>query len=499
MNRILTIALALLLGAWTHGNSRNALFGINVSGAEYSAPNWPTSGDWSYLAGKGISFARLPIAWENIQTTLGGALNATYLANLKTAIAGAQANGIGVNVDLHNYSNYVDATHWGSGCSAGSGCITVGGDAGTLATGVSYLGNGVTAANFANVWSQIATALVGTPGLSGYDLMNEPFYSVGTNLIPSPNGFGNPIGSQPWINYQGANPTVLASGTNPLGATYGPAWTISGGTGNGEVYQPLTYGSGAYVLSCYAKTTSGTVTGFLELGAPLTNFTATTSWQRFNVTATPGAGASYLGVGVIAAAATIQVANCQLETGTTPTTYIPNPYLAYAQAAITAIRAVDAVTPIKINGFNLGNACEWPWINWELGTQLTGGNLIFEAHQYFDGTVAQCGGGGAYAGTYTSYSSTSTAGVQEIAPYLSWCQTVAVSCYLGELNVPNNATDNNAAWLPLQANVFANLRTNGIPATLWYYGSNGWNSGDTLNVAPLVGVDDPRLTQMLAH
>ena len=54
---------------------RNLRFGVNLSGAEYSPGNgqvFPTAGDFSYLASKGVTFVRLPIAWEQLANVLSG-------------------------------------------------------------------------------------------------------------------------------------------------------------------------------------------------------------------------------------------------------------------------------------------------------------------------------------------------------------------------------------------------------------------------------------------
>ena len=54
------------------------------------------------------------------------------------------------------------------------------------------MGDGtLTQADFTNLWTQLATALVGTPGLVGYGLMNEPSALIpSVNLLTAPNGLG---------------------------------------------------------------------------------------------------------------------------------------------------------------------------------------------------------------------------------------------------------------------------------------------------------------------
>ena len=125
---------------------------------------------------------------------------------------------------------------------------------------------------------------------------------------------------------------------------------------------------------------------------------------------------------------------------TISSTYAPNYWLPYAQAAITAIRAVDATTPIYVQGVGVSSAFNWQWNNWEFG-HATGGNLVFEAHQYFD-TTPPGEGPGEYSGTYTSYGVSSTTGVTEATPFVQRLQTVGAKGIVGEFNVPNNTNDN---------------------------------------------------------
>jgi hypothetical protein len=117
-----------------------------------------------------------------------------------------------------------------------------------------------------------------------------------------------------------------------------------------------------------------------------------------------------------------------------------------AQAAISAIRAIDAFTPIVVDGYNFSTAYRWPWENWEY-TTLTGGNLLSSAHQYFDGTITNTAGSiattgmsGVYSGVYSSYSNSSTFGITAITPYVSWLQTTGQKGYVGEFNVPSAAS-----------------------------------------------------------
>jgi hypothetical protein len=481
-------------------NAPNPLFGVNMSGAEFSplsgGPYWPTTADWAYVANKGVSFVRLPIAWEGIQPTLLSALDATYLSNLKSAISNAAAQGIGVIVDLHNFAQYTAQAQW---------TTTVGyaGNAGNAGTGVNVLGDTtLTSAAFVDLWTRLATALVGTSGLIGYDLMNEPsnnMTAVSKNLLFAPNGFGDGQGAQPWFPTNSAVLTKQAVGSNPLGSAFGPAWNMTNGTGFGSIEQSITFLNVPYTISCYAKVASGTYSNFeLNINNSGGDNVVTTTWQRFTSTRTPTAGAGNITIQPNSSAgANVLIANAQLELGSSATAYVPNAWYPFAQAAITAIRALDATTPIYVGGLGNSTANLWQFENWDLVT-LSGSGLVFQAHQYFDGATG-VGGGGNYTDDYSSYSGlTSASGVAVVQPFLDWLSATGATGILGEFGVPNKTTDNNAAWLPLQLAVVNALKTAGVKGTQWFYGSNGAQPSNDLNIVPVAGVDDARLTQMLA-
>lgn len=131
--------------------------GANVSGLETNGGKIPgiprtdyavpTHEEFDYLRRNGLMVLRLPFIWERIQPTLNGALDPTYLGFLTDLATYAGANGQSVILDMHNYGG----------------------------RGPNKLGNGnLTPAHFANVWSRIATAFNGHPGVAAYDLMNEP-------------------------------------------------------------------------------------------------------------------------------------------------------------------------------------------------------------------------------------------------------------------------------------------------------------------------------------
>ena len=103
----------------------------------------------------------------------------------------------------------------------------------------------------------------------------------------------------------------------------------------------------------------------------------------------------------------------------------------FAQAAVTAIRAVDATTPIHVGGYHSSSAKNWLRDNYNLHLKVQGTNVIFDAHQYFDAN-----GSGYYAQTYDAQGATPTTGVDDLTPYLSWVSAMGVKGFLGEFVCP---------------------------------------------------------------
>ncbi|MGH2458835.1 MAG: glycoside hydrolase family 5 protein [Chloroflexota bacterium] len=131
-------------------------FGVGIGGGEFTASRLPGTLGTDYLypadrqrleyfARHGLTLVRLPFLWERIQPEPFGPLSAKDVAGLRAVLDAAAANHQSVILDLHDYGRYYDKP---------------------LTT--------ADAARFADVWGQLAQAMVGQPGLFGYELMNEP-------------------------------------------------------------------------------------------------------------------------------------------------------------------------------------------------------------------------------------------------------------------------------------------------------------------------------------
>jgi endoglucanase len=109
--------------------------------------------------GKGLCLFRLPVILERLEPELmttksATIINAAYTGLIKSVLVNAASVGAKVVVDMHDFGGFWNyhTQMWYPLNNSGPFYPT-------------YL---------ARAWRQLATALAGSPGLGGYDLMNEP-------------------------------------------------------------------------------------------------------------------------------------------------------------------------------------------------------------------------------------------------------------------------------------------------------------------------------------
>ena len=162
-----------------------------------------------------------------------------------------------------------------------------------------------------------------------------------------------------------------------------------------------------------------------------------------------------------------------------------------AQAAINAIRTVDTTTPIIVEGDLFSSAQFWASTNTTFPLSDSSNNLLYEAHQYFDGNSS-----GQYTQTYDAQGAYPTIGVDRVTPFLNWLSSNHVRGYLGEYGVPNN----DARWFTVLDN-FLNAITGvgGVPGTYWA-GGPSWNwCNSLLVVEPCNCNDAPQMPTLVKY
>jgi hypothetical protein len=206
------------------------LISANISGAEFGGTagihdqqyHYPTYDELLYYKNKGILWFRLPFIWDRMQNVLNGPLNTAELALMTRVLNDAQTLGMTLFIDNHSYARH-------GGNAIGS-------------TG------GPTAANLADFWRKMASAVKNHPALEGYDVMNEP------NNMPSATAWK--VAAQAAINAireVDTTHTIYIEGDNWSGAhSWDPTFIVND-PANNLVYQAHQYldrdSSGSYKYS----------------------------------------------------------------------------------------------------------------------------------------------------------------------------------------------------------------------------------------------------------
>lgn len=182
--------------------------GIAYSGAEFTTnqlADWhlpvvfPTDANLDYYASKGMNILRLPILWEQLQPTKGGAFDQAYIDRITHVIDYAATKGMTIVVDVHNFGR---------------------------AYGELIGGPVVTSADFAAMWGELAGALKDRGNVM-LGLMNEPNEQTPADWLVSANA------AIAAVRAAGAAQTILVAGSAWDGAynwlTSGNAATIGKG------------------------------------------------------------------------------------------------------------------------------------------------------------------------------------------------------------------------------------------------------------------------------
>lgn len=142
---------------------------------------------------------------------------------------------------------------------------------------------------------------------------------------------------------------------------------------------------------------------------------------------------------------------------------------AAAQVAVNAIRAVDKVSVICVEGDNWASAGSWTTSNNNLKIIDATGRLVYEAHVYGDHDNS---------GTHFSWATESALGVttqtiaNRVAVFSGWCKKKGVSCLIGEVGVGNDSPQ----WNIELANGLAAMKSGGMAAFSYWAGGPWWGS-----------------------
>lgn len=160
--RRLLLGLLGLLTVPAFASPPPVMMGVNLAGAEFGSGylpgtynthyTYPGVAQLDYYKARGIELIRLPFKWERVQHTLYGALDTIELGRIDTFLNLAEARGMRVILDMHNYARYNIA-------------------------GTTYIIGSpeVPRAAFQDVWEKLAAHVKDRDCLWAYGIMNEPY------------------------------------------------------------------------------------------------------------------------------------------------------------------------------------------------------------------------------------------------------------------------------------------------------------------------------------
>jgi hypothetical protein len=173
-----------------------------------------------------------------------------------------------------------------------------------------------------------------------------------TNLSLWSEDFSNVV----WLKLGGSSVTANTT-TAPDGTTTADTLSLTTNASSSVAQSIVLATTTTITISVYAKVSSGTKDFRLRTDNPTTTqaFTATTSWQRFSMTATPTVTTSAYVINDLAGTAgDLIIWGFQVEAGEYPTSYIPT-------TSATATRVADAFTRDNIytNGLISSSGGTW--------------------------------------------------------------------------------------------------------------------------------------------
>ncbi|MHA7632907.1 cellulase family glycosylhydrolase [Corallococcus sp. M7] len=440
----------------------------------------PTLAGMQRLKSRGMDVVRIPFLWERIQPVLNGALNTTYQNYLLDTLEYANAAGLGVIVDMHNYARF---TSGGVSRPFGS-------------TGAP------TKAQYADGWRRIATAIRANPSayaaLWAYDLMNEPHdlpYQEGT--------FSNPVtfasfesSTESWGPRDASTTSVSREVRNGQGSLK-MVTTASAGSGKvlgATLSASVKRASAANGATLQAKvfvptTTPGTVKARLLLvdgayqyrvGDSIDVPKGVDTRVYFKPPDTAWANNKLLSVEFIvdssdgSAPFVFYVDNVAQGTQSGQQTP-PQVWESYSQAAVDALRGLGEDKLIMVEGYSWASAEEWPEQHPAPWVTDPKNNVMYHAHFYFDRS-------GRYDNTHAQelawaqaegYASVGARGVARMKNFTDWVAAHGVRGFVGEFGWPNSVIRPNdaAAWNADGELLLEFLDAQGIGATMWTTGT----------------------------
>jgi endoglucanase len=167
-----------------------------------------------------------------------------------------------------------------------------------------------------------------------------------------------------------------------------------------------------------------------------------------------------------------------------------NGWAQLAQAATTAIRAVDPNHYVIVGGYQWSGALNFPENNPTLAITDPSDKVLYAAHQYFDHDQS-----GSYALGYDGEGAYPAIGADRVQPFINWLEQRNALGILTEYGVP----DSDSRWNVVLDNFLAaaNASPRIVGGTYWSAGP--WWGTYPLSVEPRNGVDRPQMAVLVKY
>ncbi len=240
-----------------------AYMGVNLSGAEYGAPQYGAGGlpgtynsnytypnhtEIDYFIGKGMTLFRVPFRWERLQKQQLGNFDADEVAHLSDVVNYASSKGARVWLDVHNYARYYGGV----------------------------IGQEVPVSAFADFWSKLASLYKSNSQVI-FGLMNEP------NSMPTEVWRDDANAAIQAIRNTGASNLIIVPGNAWSG---GYSWNLSWyGTSNATAMLGITDPGNNYAFEIHQyldSDNSGTSDQCVSKTIGSDSLVGVTAWLRQN-------------------------------------------------------------------------------------------------------------------------------------------------------------------------------------------------------------------------
>lgn len=420
----------------------DGFIGANFSGLEYAFiadDEGPSEATVTYAKDDvGVTLARINVAHEALQPTLGGNLDQDQVDRVLALGAICHAKGMAWYLDNHNSARYDPS--YGN---------TEGHDNPGQHEDSYVLGStDYSIAQFAGFIGKETTAFKDAPGCIGVGISNEPHDLVEVNLAGSSS---NNFTGTGWTKTDPGVVLTANAAANPF-ATANDAWTMNNGPGSAGIEFAFTPPAGAKAFAIWIRQASGTSDYYWQkdgsgiIGGGAGVHTADSTWRQVQTLFTATGATHTLTLFSDGAAGTVlQIYGMQVNEGSTLLDLGENvtksTWQIAIQAAADAIDAIDDEFGMFVCGENFSTMAGWMTNSSTLRCSRSGSGAVWWTPHDYPGDAT-----GNYTGdTHSGLAATIAAHAATRDTMIAHFETNSLRFIVDEMQVPGT-NDDAALW-----------------------------------------------------